>query len=178
MSDELQGLMLLLPRDLQRAAYLTYGMAQDAGLHRALACQVETDGRGHLPLEAALVLGNPPSDAAAAFGQVIEQLWTRLVPNAPLILGSMTAVGRVLRRRDAVMNARQTCGAVRRLGASIHRTWTAYPSLEKPTILASVAAGRDLRHLALAQAGVHGWLPAFVAGRGLAAPARLWEFRK
>ena len=170
--------MLLLPRDLERAAYLVYGIERDAGLQRLLARDIDTDGSASAALQAAVVLGNPGAEARLAFERAIAGVWRRLVPGASLILGARTRFGCLLHARTGVMTDRQVKLAATRLGAPLCRTWQAYPSLERPTILAVTRTGRDLRALALEQAGVRRWLPTLVAGFGVAPPALLWEFRK
>ena len=184
MSGEALGLALMLPRHLEHAAYVTFGFEPDAALVHVLAGTIDPDGSGVAPLDAGLVLGNPPRAEAEAFSMRLQAIWDRLRPGAPFVVGAETLVARLAASRYGTMSAAEIRAALRRLEAPVHRSWQVYPSLSRPTILASAQASASLRRLALDQAGLARRRRAAVshgANAVVAActvPAVLWECRK
>ena len=184
-SGEVLGLALLLPFGVDRAAYIVHGVLRDEELSREIGRQVDTASGGKTPLDAALVLGNPPWADAAAFERDLRALWARLRPGATLVVGAETLAGRVRHGRWGVMGSSRVRRAALGLGTPPRRTWQAYPSLSRPTVLSTRRAGADLRGLALDQAGLRDSLLSMLVSRGqrqlvaaFTVPAVLWEFRK
>lgn len=185
MSGELLGLALMLPFGAERAAYITHGLKRDDELAGALAAAIEVTPAGTTPLDAAVVMGNPRRGDAVRFEQDLAALWARLRPGSTLVVGAETLPGRVRAGRLGAMGLASVRRATRVFGTPPHRTWQAYPSLSRPTVLATQASDQDLRDRALDQAGRRDGLVSKLVARGHArvvaafsVPAVFWEFRK
>lgn len=185
MSGELLGLALILPFDVERAAYLTHGVRRDDELAGALAREIEATAAGAAPLDSALVMGNPRRGDAGRFERELLALWARLRPGGVLVVGVETLAGRARAGRRGALGVSRLRRATRAIAEVPRRTWHAYPSLTRPTVLATQAADRDLRARALDQAGLRDGLASRLVSRGQtrivaasSVPALLWEFRK